>query len=169
MDAGKSKPNELRQERLHRGWTQEQVADELYKLCGSKGGTRGDINANMVSRWENGKYPPSIFWQNKLCELYGKTAEELRLNSSMQTTNIQAIHVTQAINERLDQAESIINLAWEAWFASRPKQATREITKLLPNLEKLIYTSISTIHVLRGKSLIIRCHGLLGAVYLDAL
>src|SRR5216110_2867634 len=129
MDAGKSKPNELRQERLKQGWTQEQVADELYKLCGSKGGARGDINANMVSRWENGKHPPSLFWQNKLCELYGKIAQELGLSPSTQTTNIQVIDITQTINEKLDQAESIINLAWEAWFASRPKQATREITK----------------------------------------
>lgn len=80
MDADKSRPNGLRQQRLLRGWTQDEVADRLYKLCGSKGSIRGDINANMVSRWENGKHPPSPFWQSKLCELYGKNAEELGLH-----------------------------------------------------------------------------------------
>jgi tetratricopeptide (TPR) repeat protein len=31
----------------------------------------------MVSRWELGKYPPSPFYQEKLCLLFGKTAQEL--------------------------------------------------------------------------------------------
>jgi tetratricopeptide (TPR) repeat protein len=73
------------------------------------------------------------------------------------------------INERLDQAESIINLAWEAWFGSRPKQVAREITKLLPTLERMTSLPLATVHVLHIKELVIRCHGLLGTVYLDAL
>lgn len=77
--------------------------------------------------------------------------------------------INQAINERLDQAESIINLAWEAWFGSRPKQIAREITKLLPTLERMIYMPLATVHVLHIKELVIRCHGLLGTIYLDAL
>src|SRR5438045_721621 len=37
----------------------------------------------------------------------------------------------QTINERLDNAESMIDLSWEAWFASRPKKAAGELNKLL--------------------------------------
>jgi len=77
--------------------------------------------------------------------------------------------INHAIHERLDQAESIINLAWEAWFGSRPKQVAREITKLLPTLERMISMPLATVHVLHIKELVIRCHGLLGTIYLDAL
>ena len=78
-------------------------------------------------------------------------------------------YISQAMQERLDQAESIINLAWEAWFGSRPKQVAREIIKLLPMLEKMSSMSLATIHVLHIKELVIRCHGLLGTIYLDAV
>jgi tetratricopeptide (TPR) repeat protein len=69
----------------------------------------------------------------------------------------------------LDQAESIINLAWEAWLASSPKQVIREITKLLPNLEKMISMPLAARHIFRAKEFVIRCHGLLGTIYLDRL
>ncbi len=113
------------------------------------------------------------FFQEKFCILYGKSAEELGfiqlyLNPSLASITL-ATDTNQVINEKLDEAESIINLAWETWFASRPKQATRETTKLLLNLERMIYTPLATVHVLRTKELVIRCHGLLGAIYLDAL
>jgi tetratricopeptide (TPR) repeat protein/transcriptional regulator with XRE-family HTH domain len=78
MDASDKKPNHrLRQQRLQRSWTLEQVADELYKIAGRR--ERGDINAKMIGRWERGEYPPSLFWQEKLRFLYGKSAEELGL------------------------------------------------------------------------------------------
>src|SRR5713226_4739788 len=40
------------------------------------------------------------------------------------------------VTDKLDSAESIINLAWEAWFASRPREAARSVNKLLVGLEK---------------------------------
>lgn len=159
---GEKKPNTiLRRERQLRGWSQQKVAELV--------GTSEDV----VSRWERGERKPSPFFQEKFCVLYGKNAEELgfiqsHLNQSFTVITL-VTDINQAINERLDQAESIVNLAWEAWFASRPKQATREITKLLPNLEKMIYMPLTAIHGLRTKELVIRCHGLLGATYLDAL
>lgn len=167
------KPSEtngyLRYEREIRQWTQDEVAQKLYDKCDRADGERGIINGKMVSTWELGKHKPSLFWQKKLCELFGKNAEELGLISSIWATKTLVIDGALAINERLDQDEIIINLAWEAWFASRPNQARREITKLLPGLEKKISMPISTIHILRAKELIIRGHGLLGTVYLDAL
>jgi tetratricopeptide (TPR) repeat protein len=70
------KPNYLlRHEREQRGWSQARVAEELYNRGGAR--IRGGINEKMVSRWELGKYPPSPFYQEKLCLLFGKTAEEL--------------------------------------------------------------------------------------------
>jgi transcriptional regulator with XRE-family HTH domain len=75
----------------------------------------------------------------------------------------------QTIEERLDTAESMIDLAWEAWFASRPKKAARELNKLLPKLEQMLHISALALHQLRIRELIIRCHGLLGAICLDTL
>jgi transcriptional regulator with XRE-family HTH domain len=162
MDGEKKPNNILRRERQLRGWSQQKIAELV--------GTSEDV----VSRWERGERKPSPFYQEKFCVLYGKNAEELgfiqpHLINQPSTVITLVTDINQAINERLDQAESIINLAWEAWFASRPKLATRETTKLLPNLEKMIYMSLATVQVLRTKELVIRCHGLFGAIYLDAL
>jgi len=62
----------LRQQRLLKGWTLERVADELHKLSRKlpKVGARGDINAQMISKWETGKYVPSLYYQEQLSLLY---------------------------------------------------------------------------------------------------
>ena len=159
---GEKKPNSiLRRERQLRGWSQQKVARLV------------ETSEDVVSRWERGERKPSPFYQEKFCALYGKTAEELGflppcINQSPALVTL-VTDINQAIHERLEQAESIINLAWEAWFGSRPKQATREITKLLPTLEKMTNMPLATVPVLHIKELIIRCHGLLGTIYLDAL
>ena len=78
--SAENRPNELlRRQRLQRGWSQEYAADRLHELCMADGQRRkrGDINANMISRWECGRFPTSTFWQEKLQRLYGVSAEEL--------------------------------------------------------------------------------------------
>ena len=55
----------LRHERQLHTWSQEQLAEMI--------GT----TAHNVSRWECGSTLPSIYYRQKLCELFGKTAEEL--------------------------------------------------------------------------------------------
>jgi transcriptional regulator with XRE-family HTH domain len=60
------KPNEaLRYQRLLRGWSQGRVAEAV--------GT----SAEVVSRWETGRKKPGPFYQEKLCDLFGKSTEEL--------------------------------------------------------------------------------------------
>lgn len=82
----------LRQQRVARGWTLEQLADELYKLCRDEPRrTRGDINAQMISRWEIGKHSPSLYYQKKLCEIFGRSAEELGFTKSERKTNLAQI------------------------------------------------------------------------------
>ena len=154
-------PNSLlRHERENRGWSQSKLARLL------------NIDTSMISRWESGNRKPEASYQEKLCTLFGKSAVELGFIAPKETSLIIATTLSttdQMMSDRLDNIESIINLAWEAWFASRPKQAKREITKLLPHLEKMIYMPLAAIHILHAKELVIRCHGLLGAIYLDAL
>jgi transcriptional regulator with XRE-family HTH domain len=55
----------LRRERQLRGWSQAYLAEQI------------GVPDYYLSRWERGEVLPSPFYQQKLCELFGKTAEEL--------------------------------------------------------------------------------------------
>ncbi len=69
----------LKYQRLLRGWTQQDVADELYTLCVAHGHDDAGINAERISRWECGTARPSLFYQKYLCLLYGLTTDKLGL------------------------------------------------------------------------------------------
>src|SRR5258708_12881124 len=61
-------PNErLRHARYEKGWTQAALAEKV--------GTTFET----VSRWERGIKAPGAFFRRKLCDVLGKTAEELGL------------------------------------------------------------------------------------------
>lgn len=63
-------PNRLlREARMERGWTQQQVADRI--------GAPLSLN---VSRWENGTAFPSAYYIERLCQLFGKSVRELGLS-----------------------------------------------------------------------------------------
>lgn len=69
-------PNQLlRQQRLMRGWSQKRLADQLYEMSEGDGGA--GINADMVSKWERGEKQPRPYYQEKLCMLFGTTADQL--------------------------------------------------------------------------------------------
>src|SRR5712691_477888 len=57
----------LKQERKRRGWSQADLASELQ------------IETKTVSRWERGLQTPHPHYQQQLCKLFGKNAEELGL------------------------------------------------------------------------------------------
>ena len=61
-----TKPNHrLKSARELRGWSQAYLAKQI-----------GAQNY-YLSRWERGEMTPSPYYQQRLCELFGKTAEEL--------------------------------------------------------------------------------------------
>ena len=63
-----STPNpHLKAHRLKKHWSQVYVA------------TRIGSTEVTVSRWENGVTFPSLYFRQKLCDLFGKPAEELGL------------------------------------------------------------------------------------------
>jgi len=64
-------PNEqLRRVRHQRGWTQAELAEQV------------GATFETVSRWERGITVPSAYYREKLCDVFGMTAEELGLMSS---------------------------------------------------------------------------------------
>ncbi len=156
-------PNDLlRHEREKRGWSQSRLAE----LIGADTG--------MISRWECGDRKPAQFYQEKLCDLFGKNAVELGLIEQQKNTestqpSLTSLAAHEEIEDKLDHAESFIDLAWAAWFASRPKEAARSVSRLLPSLEKIAYGLYQSGYTLRAKELTVRAHGLLGTISLDAL
>ncbi len=82
--AAHATPNHLlRAARKERGWTQQQVADYI-----------GAPLALNISRWENGTAFPSVYYLQRLCQLFGKSAHELGLSQLEEETqseqNLQA-------------------------------------------------------------------------------
>ena len=65
MDASKKPNTQLRYHRKLRGFSQK----KLGELVGA--------DQNAVSRWERGERDTSPYYQEKLCSLFGKTADEL--------------------------------------------------------------------------------------------
>src|SRR5437870_8308879 len=55
----------LKHERQLRGWSQGRLAEQI------------DVPDYYISRWERGEVLPSPYYQQKLCELLGKSAQEL--------------------------------------------------------------------------------------------
>jgi transcriptional regulator with XRE-family HTH domain len=168
----KTPNNNLCHEREMRGWSQEDLAEKV--------GT----SQKVVSRWERGESTPHPYYRQKLCKLFEKNAVELgfldeqtgvdhpQAASAQYTTfsneNIHVLLFDLGVTDKLNSAESIINLAWEAWFASRPSVAARSVNKLLPSLEQIASSPDLPGHTLRAKQLALRAHGLLGSVCLDA-
>jgi transcriptional regulator with XRE-family HTH domain len=161
----------IRLERETRGWSQEDLAEKI--------GT----SQKVVSRWERGESTPLPYYRQKLCKLFGRNAAELGFldeqssedhpvaESAANDTFHGNLHLSMfdlGVIDKLDSAESIINLAWEAWFASRPSVAARSVNTLLPGLEKIAYSPYLPGQTLRAKHLVIRAHGLLGSICLDA-
>ncbi len=125
---------------------------------------------DVIGKWERGERKPSPFYQEKFCTLYNLSAEELGfVDPTPNQAHILVPPFDQTLNDQLDDVESVINLAWEVWFASKPQQAAREITRHLPRLEHLLRTHSTSSQALRIRELVMRCHGLLGSIRLDAL
>ncbi len=55
----------LRRERQLKGWSQVYLAKQI------------EVPDYYISRWERGEVTPSPYYQQKLCDLFGKTAEDL--------------------------------------------------------------------------------------------
>src|SRR6266581_6860 len=105
------------------------------------------VSARTVLRAEQGQglYPGS---RRQLCTYLQKSPEELglqpasliRADTGVYENVVHPSVFDLGMAEKLDSAESIINLAWEAWFASRPSVVSRSVNTLLPGLEKIAYT-----------------------------
>ena len=118
MGENEKQPNEqLRIERLRRGWSQKKVAFDI------------DTSKDLVSRWETGERVPSLYYQEKLCRLFGKTADELGFLNVKLTKEI-AVPSTPA-------TETLPNTMLAAW-----REIDRLITRKLAHLQDWVVDSL---------------------------
>jgi transcriptional regulator with XRE-family HTH domain len=95
-------PNELlRHEREKRGWSQNRVAELI------------EADTSMISRWECGERRPEPLYQEKLCNLFGKNAEELGFIKRVYLpSNYQIDHTTPAANNiNQSNKENVLNVS----------------------------------------------------------
>jgi len=66
----------LRYQRKLRGWSQQDLVNELCKLCYKDERIPG-LNVRTIGRWERGESKPSPYYCKRLCQLFNMTTEEL--------------------------------------------------------------------------------------------
>jgi len=69
----------LRDARISRRLTQEEVADRLALLSMESDGKSVPVNAEMISKWERGHRKPRLSYRRLLCTLFQSSEEDLAL------------------------------------------------------------------------------------------
>ncbi len=87
-------------ERLRRGWSQKKVAFDI------------DTSKDVVSRWETGERTPSLYYQEKLCRLFKKTADELGF---LDTAKAVAEPPQEGLTLSLSQGNEVLSLLAQAF------------------------------------------------------
>ena len=105
MNSDTKKPNRsLRYYRENRGWSQQKVAELV------------DTSEDMVSRWERGVTKTSPYYREKLCTLFGKTAQELGFLEQEGTKVTVSRPVDDTLTELLQPLVEHPQCAWVmAW------------------------------------------------------
>jgi|SRR5579875_235828 transcriptional regulator with XRE-family HTH domain len=117
----------LRQEREQRLWSQEQVAEMI--------GT----TAPSVSRWERGTIFPGLHFRQKLCELFGKSAEELGfLQENTSTGNAGLASELQEIQPSTAPGGPVNSQVWHVPYAKNPFFTGR--ADVLRHLHTMLHT-----------------------------
>lgn len=93
----------LKNERKKRGWSQEQLAENLY------------VSRQSVSKWENGQNYPSIEIIIRISDLFGVTIDEL-LRSDEELTKKVINDSKQLAYPRLKALFDIVFLAGVLWL-----------------------------------------------------
>lgn len=74
----------LRPLREERGWTQQEVAEQIARLAWLRRREHVGVNADMVAKWERGEKRPSPRYRELLCLLFGADAQALGIGAAVQ-------------------------------------------------------------------------------------
>jgi|SRR5450755_2297151 transcriptional regulator with XRE-family HTH domain len=120
MEEKKSNKN-LRRERELRGWSQRILAELV------------DTTEQVVNRWESGHHKPNRHFQTQLCQLFGKSAEELGFMSEPQITKEEEGSRTDREKENVLEQPS-----------PSPLKQSNELQELLPLLSQAVSQGVIT-------------------------
>lgn len=141
MDGKEKKPNhKLRYQRELRGWSQKKVAFSI------------DTSKDMISRWETGERGVSLYYQERLCALFGLSAIELGFMESPEQETFFPTTPLKLPEERLSQLQDVASLLSNA-VSQGIIMAVRELERL--NMDK---TRRDFLHML-GTSLVLAGSG----------
>lgn len=87
----------LKAERERRGWSQQELAHRL------------NVTPNSISRWERGISSPSLYFRRQLCDLFGRSPQELGFVSQSEANADQTIRADQA-------AAAFLPVTWHVPF-----------------------------------------------------
>jgi transcriptional regulator with XRE-family HTH domain len=68
----------LRRLRTLRGWTQQDLVDQICERCSEEEAVPG-LGVKTVGRWERNGTSPSPYYRKKLCQAFDMNVEELGL------------------------------------------------------------------------------------------
>ena len=81
VSTGRPQLKALREER---GWTQQDVADQVSRLAWLRRREQVGVNADMVAKWERGEKRPSPRYRELLSLLFGTDAQTLGIGVAAQ-------------------------------------------------------------------------------------
>ncbi|GCF10795.1 helix-turn-helix domain-containing protein [Dictyobacter arantiisoli] len=67
----------LKYQRLLRGWSQNDLAVEIYRRCVLEGNVSVGITSESVRRWECGIHQPSPVYRKHICAIFALNAVQL--------------------------------------------------------------------------------------------
>ncbi len=80
----------LRALREQRGWTQQEVADQVARMAWLRKSDRVGVNADMVAKWERGDKKPSARYRELLSLVFETDARGLGLGGPVHTVTVGA-------------------------------------------------------------------------------
>jgi len=102
MDSESPRPNPyLMWERLQRGWSHPEAADQLRHLMQAHGETQVGVDRNMWHRWETGARKPEPRYRKYLVLLFGKPAIQLGLLTDDELATVRSLLGCHRLDELL--------------------------------------------------------------------
>src|SRR5262245_30661759 len=108
--------------RAERGWTQQEVADQLDRLAWLRHHKHVGVNADMVAKWERGKKRPCPLYRELLCVLFETDAQALGFGGpAMGATSVRAQADGGSLVEMLGGAASLLDQLGAAGLILQPR------------------------------------------------
>jgi len=98
----------LRELRIERGWTQQDVAERLIQLAWTRLREHAAVNADMVAKWERGAKGVSPRYRKLLAALFGVIADQLGLPGAT-SGHSSSLPDDQSFVAMVDNAAELLN------------------------------------------------------------